>query len=99
MPVTADLPDLGRIHGVIDRLILSPETVTAVDFKSNRTVPEDPARVPDGILRQMGAYAAALAQVYPGRRIETALVWTANAHYMPLSHEAVTQALAQAATP
>lgn len=99
VPVTADLPGLGRIHGVIDRLIVTPETVTAIDFKSNRTVPDDPARVPDGLLRQMGAYAAALAQIYPDRQIETALIWTATTHYMPLSHEAVTQALAQTSTP
>ncbi|SMX32537.1 double-strand break repair helicase AddA [Maliponia aquimaris] len=93
VPVSADLPGLGRIHGIIDRLIVTPDRVTAVDFKSNRTVPATPDEVPEGLLRQMGAYAAALAQVYPGRRIDTALVWTATAHYMPLSHDLVTQAL------
>ncbi len=31
-----------------------------------------PEACPEGLLRQMGAYALALAQVYPGRRIETA---------------------------
>ena len=97
--MTADLPDLGRIHGVIDRLIVTDSTVTAVDFKSNRNVPETAAQVPEGLLRQMGAYAAALAQIYSGREIQTALVWTATAHYMTLPHEAVTQALARVATP
>jgi ATP-dependent helicase/nuclease subunit A len=96
-PVTADLPGLGRVHGVIDRLIIADDSVTAIDFKSNRTVPASASEVPEGLLRQMGAYAAALAQIYPGRRIQTALIWTATAHYMPLPHDDVTQALDRAA--
>ena len=96
VPVSAELRGLGRIHGVIDRLILAPDHVLAVDFKSNRVVPSAPADTPEGLLRQMGAYAAALAQVYPDRRIETGLIWTTTAHYMPLSHEDVTLALARA---
>ena len=66
IPVTADLPGIGRIHGVIDRLIVTPDTVTAIDFKSNRVEPQGPADTPEGLLRQMGAYAASLQQVYPG---------------------------------
>ncbi|MGP6088629.1 double-strand break repair helicase AddA [Antarctobacter jejuensis] len=97
VPVTADLPGLGRIHGIIDRLIVTPDRVTAIDFKSNRTLPATPEQVPEGLLRQMGAYAAALAQIYPGRTIDTALIWTANAHYMPLPHDVVTQSLGRAA--
>ena len=97
VPVTADLTGLGRMHGIIDRLLIAPDRITAVDFKSNRTVPASAEQVPEGILRQMGAYAAALAQVYPGRHIDTALVWTASAHYMPLPHDLVTQALGRAA--
>ncbi|SDX87899.1 double-strand break repair helicase AddA [Citreimonas salinaria] len=96
VPVTADLPGIGRIHGVIDRLVVDEARVLAVDFKSNRTVPDTEATVPDGLLRQMGAYAAALAQLYPGRRIETGLVWTAQARFMPLSADVVQAALARA---
>ena len=73
-----------RIHGVIDRLIVTPERVLAVDFKTNRTVPTKPEEVPDGLLRQMGAYEAALAEVYPGRKVETALLWTKSATLMHL---------------
>jgi ATP-dependent helicase/nuclease subunit A len=39
-------------------------------------VPPSPGATPEAILRQMGAYAAALAPVWPGRRIETAVLWT-----------------------
>ncbi len=92
VPITADLHG-SRLHGVIDRLIVTPEKVLAVDFKSNATVPEMPERCPEGLLRQMGAYAHALAQIYPDRAIETALLWTCNATLMQLPHELVTGAL------
>jgi ATP-dependent helicase/nuclease subunit A len=50
-------------------------------------------------LRQMGAYAHALALVYPGRRIETALLWTRTATLMRLPHALVSAALARATGP
>ena len=83
--------------GQIDCLLPGAERVLAVDFKSNRAVPATADQVPEGILRQMGAYAALLAQVYPGRRIETAVLWTASASLMPLPEELTKAALARAA--
>ncbi|MCB1359925.1 MAG: hypothetical protein KDJ96_01975, partial [Rhodobacteraceae bacterium] len=68
----------------------------AVDFKSNRQVPATAEQVPEGLLRQMGAYAHLLAGLYPGRRIETALLWTATATLMPLSAGATGAALGRA---
>ncbi|GAA4221639.1 ATP-dependent helicase/nuclease subunit A [Sagittula marina] len=97
--ITADLQGLGRVHGIIDVLHVTADKITIVDFKTNRTVPEKAEQTPEGLLRQMGAYAAALTQLYPGREIETGLLWTATAHYMPLPHDLVTQALERAATP
>ncbi len=89
-----DALDGRRIHGTIDRLIVTPEKILAVDFKTNAVVPDAPADVPSGLLRQMGAYAHALQQIYPGRNIETALLWTRTATLMHLPHDLVTQALA-----
>ncbi len=97
--LTADVPPLGRLHGVIDRLIVTSQKVTAADFKTNRTVPDSPEACPDGLLRQMGAYAAMLRVLYPDREVEVGLLWTRTAHYMPLPHDLVTQALERAGTP
>lgn len=98
--LTASLPELGgrRIHGTIDRLVVTPDRVLAIDFKTNAVVPDNPGQTPDGLLRQMGAYASALAQIYPDHRIETAILWTANATLMPLPHDIVMDALRSAAT-
>ncbi len=70
--------------------------MTAVDFKTNAAVPDRPEDVPEGLLRQMGAYAAALARIYPDRPVETALLWTRTARLMPLPHRLVTAAFLRA---
>jgi ATP-dependent helicase/nuclease subunit A len=90
--VTADLGER-RIYGIIDRLIIDGGRVLAVDFKTNRTVPDTPDTCPEGLLRQMGAYTHALQQIYPAHRIETAIVWTRTGTLMTLPHDAVTAAL------
>ncbi len=95
VPITANLDPLGgrRIHGTIDRLLVTADDVLAVDFKTNAVVPSAVDNVPDGILRQLGAYAHALGAIYPGRRISTAILWTRTAKLMSLPHDLVTDAL------
>jgi len=70
--------------------------VIVVDYKTNRVVPRNADEVPEGILRQMGAYALAVQQIYPGRTVETAILWTATAKVMPLPHALVMAALQKA---
>jgi ATP-dependent helicase/nuclease subunit A len=88
-----------RMHGVIDRLLIDADRILAIDFKTNRIVPEQPDRVPEGLLRQMGAYHALLAEVYPGRRIDTAILWTHTGRLMPLPEDMVSDALARVTVP
>ena len=96
--ITATL--LGQpMLGTIDRLIVEPDRILAIDYKSNRTLPATPDQTPDGILRQMGAYAAALAQIYPDRRVETAILWTRHAQLMPLDPDIVSAALSSTTIP
>lgn len=86
------------LAGSIDRLIVQDECVTVVDFKSNAMVPDRPEDVPEGYLRQMGAYAHAVRSIYPGRRIQVAILWTEGAQLMRLDPDIVSAALARAAT-
>jgi ATP-dependent helicase/nuclease subunit A len=100
----AEVPVTGRIgaqtfSGTIDRLVVTPALVTAIDFKSNRLVPDAPEGVPEGVLRQLGAYAALLEPLYPGRRIEVAILWTEGPRLMPLPRDLVMAALHRAAFP
>jgi len=92
---TATLPELDgkRVHGAIDALIVDDTKVRIVDFKTNRNVPMQANETPEGILRQMGAYAAALREIYPSHEIETQILWTATAEIMSLPNELVISAL------
>ncbi len=93
--ITAILPDLNdrRITGAIDRLIVTDEEVFAIDYKTNRIVPDAAENTPEGLLRQMGAYAAALTQICPNHRIRTGILWTETRQLMELPHEIVREAL------
>ncbi|WP_224824260.1 double-strand break repair helicase AddA [Cognatishimia sp. MH4019] len=91
VPISADLP-AGRMHGTIDRLMLTSDAILAVDFKSNRGVPDRPEDTPDGVLRQMAAYQHGLAQIYPDKQIGTAIVWTTIPRLMRLPHSLVNAA-------
>jgi ATP-dependent helicase/nuclease subunit A len=65
------------VAGTIDRLVIEPGRVRLVDYKSARRPPDRIDAVPRGVLRQMGAYAAALEATFPGRAVEVALLYTA----------------------
>lgn len=99
--LSATLPELqGRqIRGTVDRLCITPDRVLAVDFKTNAVIPARAEDVPDGILRQMGAYAAALRQIYPGRSVEVAVLWTRSGTLMPLPTALVLDALGAVPAP
>lgn len=99
VPFTAPLPALGGrpVYGIMDRVILSPDAVRIVDFKTNAVVPASAQEVPLGLLRQMGAYCQAAEQIFPGRRVDCAILWTRDATLMPLPTDLVIAALAERA--
>jgi ATP-dependent helicase/nuclease subunit A len=77
----SEVPIVGRIGvrgvaGRIDRLLVEPDRVTIVDFKSGRIPAEGPGHAPAAYLAQMAAYRAVLRQIYPERAIELLLIWT-----------------------
>ena len=61
------------VMGTADRLLVTADTVTVVDFKTARRPPLSPEAIPDAALKQMAAYVAALETIYPGRRVEAAV--------------------------
>jgi len=93
-PISAVVPGGHVIAGTVDRLLVEPDRVRVIDFKTGRRVPLGLDEVPVFHLRQMAAYAEALRVIFPGRRIEAALLYTAAprlfdlpeavlAHYKP----------------
>jgi ATP-dependent helicase/nuclease subunit A len=84
--LTAVLPELGnaRINGQIDRLAITSDAVLIADFKTNRPPPASVEKTPRLYRTQMALYRAALQKIYPGKRIDCALVWTDGARLMAL---------------
>nr|WP_295466423.1 double-strand break repair helicase AddA [Mesorhizobium sp.] len=64
------------VSGTIDRLSLSAGRVLIVDYKTNRPPPKDLSAVPETYVVQLSLYRALLAQVYPGREVAAALLFT-----------------------
>ena len=82
-----------RLHGIVDRLVVTEGEVLIVDYKTNATVPSRPDDTPLGLLRQMGAYAEAAQLIWPNKRITTAILWTKTAELMSLDHDLVIASL------
>ncbi|MDJ0278726.1 PD-(D/E)XK nuclease family protein, partial [Sphingomonas sp. 2R-10] len=66
------------VAGTVDRLCVGATTVRVIDFKTGRRVPPGIDDIPVYHLKQMAAYAAALAVIFPGRAVEAALLYTAG---------------------
>jgi ATP-dependent helicase/nuclease subunit A len=104
----AEAPIVGRISragqpalavsGQVDRLAVTADEVLIADYKTNRPAPRTPdeamSRFPS-YAAQLALYRAALAQLYPGKRVRAALVWTDVPDFMELSREALDAALAR----
>ena len=86
----AEVPIMGEVDGRIisaqvDRLVVFDDKVIIVDFKTNRPAAETVADVPHVYVRQLQAYRKLLSEVYPGRKIETCILWTDTARLMEIA--------------
>ena len=93
----AEVPVVGTvtgrpIAGQVDRLAVTPGEVLVVDYKSNRQPPREVGDVAPVYVAQMALYRALLQQVWPGRRVRCALLWTESARLMELPEAALESA-------
>jgi hypothetical protein len=72
------------IDGRIDRLVITPDRVLIVDFKTRRPAPDRVEDVEPAYVLQLALYRAVLTALYPGRTVEAALVWTDGPRLMPV---------------
>jgi ATP-dependent helicase/nuclease subunit A len=88
----AEVPLVGLVEGQalsaqIDRLVVKEDRVLVVDFKTLRPPPATEAEVAPIYLRQLALYKVALGDIFPGREIRCALLWTEGPRLMPISPE------------
>ncbi len=90
VPIAATLPRPSgkgpalKLSGQIDRLAVTGHEVLIVDYKTNRPPPSDPGNVAPAYLYQLAAYVLALGEIYPGKRVRAALLWTDGPHLMEI---------------
>jgi len=84
-PIAAVVGDGLVVSGTVDRLVVAPGHVRVIDFKTGRRAPASLDDIPPYHLRQMAAYVAALAVIFPGRTIEAGLLYAAGPvlHLLP----------------
>ena len=75
------------LSGQIDRLVVEAKRVLVLDYKTLRPPPAAEHEVSPIYLRQLAAYQAALARIYPEREIRCALLWTEGPRLMTISPE------------
>ena len=77
-PIAATLADGRVIAGTVDRLLVGEGRVRVIDFKTGSLVPLTANEVPAAHRAQMTAYAEALRVIFPGRAVESLLLYTAG---------------------
>jgi len=88
------LPPGVSINGRIDRLVVTPDRVLVVDYKTNRPAPDAVEAVDAAYVLQAAVYVAVLKRLYPDRPVEAALVWTDGPKLMPIPEALLDAALA-----
>ncbi len=82
----AEVPVIGAVEGPdgptvvsgqVDRLVVEPDRILVLDYKSARPAPRTAAETAPAYLWQMAAYRAVLRQIWPDRPVECGLLWTA----------------------
>jgi ATP-dependent helicase/nuclease subunit A len=87
------LPAGLAVSGRIDRLVVTPDRVLVVDYKTNRPAPASIEEADEAYRVQMAVYAAVLREVFPGRTVEAALVWTDGPKLMAVPEKVIADSL------
>jgi ATP-dependent helicase/nuclease subunit A len=91
-----ELPGNTVINGRVDRLIVTPDRVLVIDFKTDQPAPDAVEDVAESYILQMAAYRAVLARAFPQRKVSAILCWTDGPKMMRLPDELLSESLAKA---
>ena len=100
----AEVPIRGRIaraagapllvSGQVDRLAVTDGSILVADYKTDRPAPRRREDAPAVYVAQLSLYRAVLQNIYPGREVRAALLWTDSLDLLELSAAALDSALA-----
>jgi ATP-dependent helicase/nuclease subunit A len=73
------------VAGQVDRLAVAEDSVTIIDYKTNRPPPARAEGTPAAYLLQLALYRALVRAIYPGRAVRSVIVWTDGCRVMPIA--------------
>ena len=96
----AEAPIIGdaagkSVRGVVDRLAVDGDRVLVLDFKTDRPAPQKVENAPESYVLQLALYRDVLRQIFPGKTVECALLWTEAPLLMALPEARLDAALQQ----
>ena len=92
--IVATLENGAVVSGRIDRLAETTTEALIAEFKTGRPR----GKLEDAHLRQLALYRAAIAPLFPGKRLRCFLIYTQNASVLEAEEMALAEALACALT-
>jgi ATP-dependent helicase/nuclease subunit A len=82
------------VSGQIDRLVVTPDEVLIIDYKTNHAPPRSLGEAPRSYVRQLALYRAVLKKLYPQLPVRAALLWTETPELMEIYAPALDAQLA-----
>jgi ATP-dependent helicase/nuclease subunit A len=80
------------LAGRIDRLVVRPDSVLVVDFKSDADPARHAADIPAAYATQLGLYALVAGQLFQGIEVRAAILWTSLESLLELPGHALAEA-------
>ena len=87
------LPKGMRINGRVDRLVVTPDEVKIIDFKTDRPAPAQAEDMGETYTAQMAAYRAVLMATWPERPVRCAIIWTDGPKLMEIPERLMDEVL------
>jgi len=82
-----------KFSGRIDRYVEMADAILLVDYKTNRTPPQDSHTIPQAYVTQMAMYRALVRAAKPNKPVRCQLIWTSTAHWHVLESATMDDAL------
>ncbi|MEO1322224.1 MAG: double-strand break repair helicase AddA [Pseudomonadota bacterium] len=91
--IVGTLPGGQLVNGRVDRLIIRPDEVLIIDYKTDRPAPQSAADIAPAYWVQMAAYRAVLQSLYQDRPVRCALLYTDGPRLIELSGDEMSESL------
>jgi len=91
--IVGTLPEGQMVNGRVDRLIIQPDQVMIIDYKTDRPAPDDASGIDLPYLVQMAAYRVVLQGLYPDRPVRCALLYTDGPRLIELDGQIMSESL------